>query len=70
MTAQPLSPVCGRCRHRVDDRQVLETEIPGLSAFGSAFGASVGTTRLCRRHDRLVSPHDACGDFAAETALD
>jgi hypothetical protein len=55
--------VCGACRHCEHDRHVLEAAIPGLISFGSGFGASVGETRLCRRHDRLISPNDSCGEF-------
>jgi hypothetical protein len=55
--------ICGRCAHCDHDRHALEAAIPGLTAFGSAFGASVGETRLCRLHDRLVSPADSCGEF-------
>jgi hypothetical protein len=41
----------------------LEQSIPGLAIFGSAFGASVADSRLCRLHDQLVSPGDACPQF-------
>lgn len=54
---------CGDCRYRVVDRAQLEILIPGLSSLGSAFGASVSESRLCARHDRLVSPNDRCADF-------
>ncbi|MFM0295480.1 MULTISPECIES: hypothetical protein [Paraburkholderia] len=37
--------------------------MPGLSVLGSAFGASVADSRLCRLHDQLVSPADACPRF-------
>jgi hypothetical protein len=57
---------CRNCRHCEHDRRVLETTIPGLSSFGSAFGASVGESRLCRLHDRLVSPRDSCAQFSQD----
>jgi hypothetical protein len=59
---------CGNCRHREAGRQTLEREIPGLSSFGSAFGSSLGDSRLCLRHDRLTSVDDACDQFAAIAA--
>ncbi|WP_413730317.1 hypothetical protein [Sodalis sp. RH22] len=43
----------------------MERKVPGLSALGSAFGASLGDSRLCLHHDRLVSPDDHCAAFAA-----
>ncbi|MEW6346106.1 MAG: hypothetical protein RXR20_09795 [Paraburkholderia sp.] len=57
-------PSCAGCRYRADDRETLEQSIPGLTVFSSGFGASVGASRLCRLHDQLVSPQDACSQFA------
>ena len=57
--------VCAACRHCEHDRHVLEATIPGLTSFSSGFGASVGETRLCRRHDQLISPGDSCIEFEA-----
>jgi hypothetical protein len=55
---------CARCVHRDESRHALEQRIAGLVVFGSGFGASVSTSRLCVLHDRLVSPGDRCGQFA------
>ncbi|CAM2138799.1 conserved protein of unknown function [Pararobbsia alpina] len=66
MKVEPVQTLEARCRdcvHRASDRAGLESLIPGLSSLGSAFGASVGESRLCRIHDRLVSPDDHCGQF-------
>jgi hypothetical protein len=57
-------PCCAGCRHRAENRDSLEQGIPGLAVFGSAFGASVADSRLCRLHDQLVSPGDTCAQFA------
>jgi hypothetical protein len=57
--------VCAACQHCEQDRHVLEAMIPGLTSFSSGFGASVGETRLCRRHDQLISPGDSCIEFEA-----
>jgi hypothetical protein len=56
---------CASCVHRDPSRAALESSIPGLSSLGSGFGASVGESRLCRLHDRLVSPGDACLGYQA-----
>jgi hypothetical protein len=56
---------CANCKHRDPSRAALESSIPGLSSLGSGFGASVGESRLCRLHDRLVSPGDACLQYHA-----
>jgi hypothetical protein len=56
--------VCARCRHREDARHSLERQIPGLVVFSSGYGASAAESRLCRLHDRLTAPGDACAGFA------
>ncbi|WP_321798277.1 hypothetical protein [Caballeronia sp. J97] len=65
MSARPSSgePECARCRHWADDPALLEKRIAGLASFGSAYGASVGDSRLCLRHDRLTMPRDCCVAF-------
>jgi len=72
MSARPCAgaPECGRCRHWADDRALLEKRIPGLASFGSAYGASLGDSRLCLRHDRLTMPRDRCIAFVARAAVD
>ncbi|SAK84601.1 hypothetical protein AWB76_05858 [Caballeronia temeraria] len=57
------APECRRCRHWADDRALLEKRIAGLASLGSAYGASVGASRLCLRHDRLTMPRDGCIAF-------
>ncbi len=54
---------CAHCRFYLRDRAGTELAIPGLAMLGSAFGASIGDSRLCRHHDRLVSPGDHCPAF-------
>lgn len=51
---------CATCRHRQPHAGHIERIVPGLTAFGSAYGASIGESRLCRLHDCLVSPGDRC----------
>jgi hypothetical protein len=59
---------CASCEHWAQARDVLEARIGGLASFGSAYGASVGESRLCVRLDRLTMPEDRCGAFAAREA--
>ena len=62
---QPMeTPRCADCHHRLDDRQAIERRVSGLAVFGSAYGASIGESRLCVLHDRLVSPDDRCARFS------
>jgi hypothetical protein len=61
-----ITASCARCVHRDESRHALEQRIAGLVVFGSGFGASVSTSRLCVLHDRLVSPGDRCGRFAPQ----
>ncbi|HEY0207724.1 hypothetical protein, partial [Acerihabitans sp.] len=63
MARQNDAARCARCRFCRRARADIERDIPGLSALGSAFGASLGDSRLCLRHDRLVSPDDRCAVF-------
>src|SRR6201996_539508 len=64
VSAAPVPvPRCAACRYREDDRRVIERSVAGLAVMSSAFGASIGESRLCRRHDCLVSPDDFCGQF-------
>jgi hypothetical protein len=63
------APVCRDCRHCEHDRRVMEAAIPGLGSFGSAYGASIGDSRLCRLRDQLVSPRDSCPQFDAHGAV-
>jgi hypothetical protein len=47
----------------MDDRETVERELPGLLVLSSAFGDSWGDAGLCRRHDLMLLPDDACEDF-------
>jgi hypothetical protein len=55
---------CEHCRHRLDDRRATEQRVAGLASLGSAYGASIATSRLCGVHDCWVSPQDGCSRFA------
>jgi hypothetical protein len=59
---------CANCEHWAQARDVLEARIAGLASFGSAFGASVGESRLCVQLDRLTMPEDRCGAFVGREA--
>lgn len=61
--AAALAARCGHCRFRRDDPSEMERRVPGLTSFGSAYGASIGTSALCEVHDCFVSPQDVCGSF-------
>jgi hypothetical protein len=61
---QAAEPSCAGCRHRLDDRRMIEQRVAGLAVFGSAYGASIGGSRLCVQHDRWVSPNDFCVRFS------
>ncbi|KVE36611.1 hypothetical protein [Burkholderia sp. TSV86] len=56
---------CEQCRYWDAARGSLEAAIAGLSALGSAYGASVAESRLCRRCERIVSPGDGCRAFSS-----
>lgn len=54
---------CERCRFRRDDPRQTEQRVPGLTSFGSAYGASIAASALCEVHDCWVSPRDTCSKF-------
>lgn len=61
-----LDPPGGRCRDCAffaGDRSALEAGVPGLASMGSAYGATLGESRLCARFDRFVSPGDGCASI-------
>lgn len=60
---------CVCCVHWADDPALLEARVAGLASFGSAYGASVGESRLCLRHDRLTQPVDRCAAFVDRVAV-
>ena len=62
--APTFEPRCAGCRHRLDDRRMTEQRVAGMAVFGSAYGASIGASRLCVLHDRWVSPDDFCVRFS------
>jgi hypothetical protein len=61
---EAVAPCCGRCRHRVDDLRELELSVAGWSSLGSAYGAALGGSGLCRVRDCWVSWGDVCGRFS------
>ena len=61
--ASAVASRCGQCRHRRDDPRETERRVPGLTSFGSAYGASIAASALCEVHDCFVSPEDSCRRF-------
>ncbi|WP_266183033.1 hypothetical protein [Dyella humicola] len=61
-----LAASCERCVHRLEDQRAVEQRMPGLTSFGSAYGASIAASRLCMLHDCWVSPEDGCTQFSAK----
>jgi hypothetical protein len=61
----PGTGVCAACRHASGSGAHFESMIPGLSVFGSGYGASVGDSLLCARRDCLVGPRDGCNAYEA-----
>lgn len=59
-------PRCTDCIHRLDDRRAIEQKISGLATLGSAYGASIASSRLCLIHECLVSPEDRCVHFSGK----
>ncbi|MFC4527941.1 hypothetical protein ISN76_05760 [Dyella halodurans] len=65
-TLGTVAASCAGCRHRLDDQRNVEQRMPGLTSFGSAYGASIAASRLCLLHDSWVSPADGCAQFSAK----
>jgi hypothetical protein len=47
---------CRSCVHFDDDPGRLESEVPGILVFGSAYGSSRGHAGLCAELDRFLDP--------------
>lgn len=61
--------ICYRCRHFVDDPEVIERQLPGITALGSAYGSVRGNAGICRALDRFMEPlpgGDRCPSFAVK----
>jgi len=56
---------CRSCVHFDDDPGHLESEVPGIMVFGSAYGSSKGHAGLCSKLDRFLDPIPArsCPSF-------
>ena len=62
---------CQHCTHFVDDPAVIESEIPGLTSFGSAYSSARGHAGICRELDRFQDPLAArnCPSFEARNPI-
>ena len=56
---------CLGCIHFRNDPAYLESVFKGLSSLGSGYGSVRADDGLCLRHDRYLSAHSWCADFAA-----
>jgi hypothetical protein len=56
---------CRSCVHFDDDPAHLETEVPGILVFGSAYSSARGHAGMCRQLDRFLDPLPArhCPSF-------
>jgi len=64
-TDPSVEPICGNCRHFIDDSVAFERELPGILALSSAAGDTRGDQGLCRVHSRLLTPGLTCERFQA-----
>jgi len=55
---------CLNCRHFRNDAAFIERAFPGLPALGSAWGSARSDDGICEHHERHVSAHAFCADFA------
>jgi hypothetical protein len=66
-----INQTCQHCAHFIDDPAVIETEIPGLTSFGSAYSSARGDAGICREFDRFMDPLMArdCPSFEARSVV-
>ena len=66
-TEDAIELTCRSCVHFDDDPAHLETEVPGILVFGSAYSSARGHAGMCRRLDRFLDPVLArqCPSFKA-----
>jgi hypothetical protein len=67
-TVSGKPPACLDCRHFRNDAAFIERAFPGLSTLGSAWGSARSDDGICAHHERHVSAHAFCADFAERTA--
>jgi hypothetical protein len=56
---------CNQCRHFMNDPDVLEDELKGLTILSSAYGSTRANAGICRKLNLFLEPVRAyeCGDF-------
>ena len=58
-----MKPCCRNCRHFLDDKELLECELAGITILGSAYGDTMGDQGLCAVHRVLTCPDLSCERF-------
>jgi hypothetical protein len=58
---------CSNCAFFDGDPRSLEVRIKGLRTFGSGFASVRDEDGLCAKHQRYVSAHSSCREFATRT---
>ena len=56
-----LKQTCQHCAYFFDDPAFIESEIPGLTAFGAAYASARGHAGICQELDRFMDPVPALG---------
>jgi hypothetical protein len=64
-----IKQTCQHCAHFSDDPAFIESEIPGLTSFGSAYSSARGHAGICQELDRFMDPVPAlnCPLFKSRT---
>jgi hypothetical protein len=62
-----IKKTCQHCAKFNDDPAFIESEIPGLTSFGSAYSSARGHAGICQEFDRFMDPVMAldCPTFEA-----
>jgi hypothetical protein len=55
-TEKMTKQTCQHCAHFFDDPAFIESEIPGLTSFGSAYSSARGHAGICQELDRFMDP--------------
>jgi hypothetical protein len=55
---------CIHCAYFSSAPALIEAEIPGLRALGSAYASVRGDDGICAKHQRYIPATAACADFS------
>ena len=63
-------PTCFGCAYFRNDRESIESALPGLSSFSSATASVRADDGVCTLHETIVNGRRACGGYVLAMAAE